>query len=55
MKGTITRITAGLGLAIVDRFAKAHDGRFDLANHPDGGLIATLTLPGIHAAVMSSG
>ncbi|KAA3655158.1 MAG: HAMP domain-containing protein [Proteobacteria bacterium] len=46
---------AGLGLAIVDRFAKAHDGRFDLANHPDGGLIATLTLPGIHAAVMSSG
>ena len=31
---------AGLGLAIVDRFAKAHDGRFDLANHPDGGLTA---------------
>lgn len=46
---------AGLGLAIVERFARAHDGRFDLANHPDGGLIATLTLPGIHAPVMSSG
>ncbi|MBT0960716.1 ATP-binding protein [Denitromonas iodatirespirans] len=46
---------AGLGLAIVDRFARAHDGRFDLANHPEGGLIVTLTLPGIHAPVMSSG
>jgi len=35
---------AGLGLAIVDRFARGHDGRFDLANHPHGGLIASLTL-----------
>ncbi len=36
---------AGLGLAIVDRFARGHDGRFDMANHPGGGLIASITLP----------
>jgi len=36
---------AGLGLAIVDRFARGHEGRFDLSNHPDGGLIAAITLP----------
>jgi len=36
---------AGLGLAIVDRFARGHDGRLDLANHPSGGLVATITLP----------
>ncbi|HPR05580.1 MAG TPA: ATP-binding protein [Denitromonas sp.] len=46
---------AGLGLAIVERFARAHDGRLDLSNHPDGGLIATLTLPGTNAPVMTSG
>jgi two-component system osmolarity sensor histidine kinase EnvZ len=36
---------AGLGLAIVDRFARGPEGRFDLSNHPEGGLIATITLP----------
>jgi two-component system osmolarity sensor histidine kinase EnvZ len=36
---------AGLGLAIVDRFARSHDGRFELSNHPDGGLVAAITLP----------
>src|SRR6185295_10047312 len=35
---------AGLGLAIVDRIARAHGGRFDLAERPGGGLAARLTL-----------
>lgn len=35
----------GLGLAIVQRIAAAHDGRLDLAPRPDGGLVATVTLP----------
>lgn len=37
---------AGLGLAIVDRIARAHDGRFDLLPRPGGGLVARITLPG---------
>ncbi len=40
---------AGLGLAIVDRFARAHSGRFDLSNHPEGGLVASITLPATKA------
>lgn len=36
---------AGLGLAIVDRFARGHDGRFEMANDPRGGLVASITLP----------
>ena len=36
---------AGLGLAIVDRIARSHGGRFDLLPRPDGGLIARITLP----------
>ncbi|CAN5246097.1 two-component system sensor histidine kinase EnvZ [soil metagenome] len=36
---------AGLGLAIVDRIAALHAGRFDLENRPGGGLVARLTLP----------
>ncbi len=36
---------AGLGLAIVDRFARSHDGRLELANHPEGGLVASINLP----------
>ena len=46
---------AGLGLAIVDRVARAHDGRFELANHPDGGLIATLSLPSAATNTTQSG
>lgn len=35
----------GLGLAIARRAAERHGGRLQLANHPDGGFIATLELP----------
>ena len=35
---------AGLGLAIVDRIARAHGGRFELAAREGGGLIARLSL-----------
>jgi two-component system osmolarity sensor histidine kinase EnvZ len=37
---------AGLGLAIVDRIARAHGGSFDLAARDGGGLVARLTLAG---------
>jgi len=36
---------AGLGLAIVDRVARAHSGRFDLLPRAGGGLVARITLP----------
>ncbi len=36
---------AGLGLAIVQRIAEQHQGRFDLDATPSGGLTACLTLP----------
>jgi signal transduction histidine kinase len=36
---------AGLGLAIAQAVAQAHGGRLDLANRPEGGLRASLTLP----------
>ncbi|MBT9300877.1 MULTISPECIES: sensor histidine kinase [Pseudomonas] len=35
----------GLGLAIARRAAERHGGSLTLANHPDGGFIATLELP----------
>jgi two-component system, OmpR family, osmolarity sensor histidine kinase EnvZ len=35
----------GLGLAIVARLAQQHGGSLQLANAPDGGLIATIGLP----------
>lgn len=35
----------GLGLAIAQRAIKLHNGQIVLKNHPDGGLIATITLP----------
>jgi two-component system osmolarity sensor histidine kinase EnvZ len=41
-----THIGAGLGLSIVDRIAKDHSGKLSLANHPEGGMIATVTLRG---------
>ena len=39
-------VGAGLGLAIVDRIIRAHNGRLDLLPRPQGGLIARITLPG---------
>ena len=36
---------AGLGLAIVERVARAHGGRLNLANRPGGGLLASIELP----------
>ena len=36
---------AGLGLAIVDRIARLHGGRFDLLQRDGGGTIARVTLP----------
>jgi signal transduction histidine kinase len=41
--------TPGLGLAIVADLAALHGGRLDLGQSADGGLCATLHLPG-HAA-----
>jgi two-component system osmolarity sensor histidine kinase EnvZ len=35
---------AGLGLAIVDRIARAHGGQFELLARPGGGLVARLSL-----------
>jgi signal transduction histidine kinase len=35
----------GLGLAIARQLAEAHGGSLDGANHPDGGVVFTLTLP----------
>ncbi|MEO8655351.1 MAG: two-component system sensor histidine kinase CreC [Ramlibacter sp.] len=37
--------STGLGLAIVREIAALHHGRIDLANAPDGGAVATLSLP----------
>ena len=36
---------AGLGLAIVDRIVRAHAGRLELANRPEGGFLARVELP----------
>jgi two-component system osmolarity sensor histidine kinase EnvZ len=36
---------AGLGLAIVDRVARTHGGRFELRSREGGGLAASLILP----------
>jgi signal transduction histidine kinase len=35
----------GLGLAITDSVARSHGGRLELANRPEGGLRARITLP----------
>jgi len=37
--------STGLGLALVKEVAALHGGSAKLANHPDGGAVATLTLP----------
>jgi two-component system osmolarity sensor histidine kinase EnvZ len=44
---------AGLGLAIVERILRAHDGQFDLLPREGGGLRAIVRLP-IHAHLHSS-
>ncbi|MCJ7440289.1 MAG: ATP-binding protein [Thermoanaerobaculaceae bacterium] len=36
----------GLGLAIADRIVTAHRGRLELANRREGGLVASVVLPG---------
>ncbi|WP_434561712.1 HAMP domain-containing histidine kinase [Pseudomonas sp. Z5-35] len=42
----------GLGLAIARRAAERHGGALVLANHPEGGFIATLELPLVPGAVV---
>ncbi|MDC0603199.1 two-component system sensor histidine kinase EnvZ [Aliiglaciecola sp.] len=38
-------VGSGLGLAIIKRIVGLHHGSIELNNHPEGGLIATVTLP----------
>jgi len=47
LEGSRSRETGGtgLGLSIARNIARAHGGDLVLANHPGGGLEATLTLP----------
>ncbi len=42
----------GLGLAIARRAAERHGGSLRLANHPEGGFIATLELPLVPSATL---
>jgi len=39
----------GLGLAIARRAAERHGGTLELANHADGGFVASLVLPVVHS------
>ncbi|MFZ6843155.1 ATP-binding protein [Undibacterium sp. RuTC16W] len=43
----------GLGLGITRSIVQAHEGELQLKNHPDGGLIATILLPGRHEVLVS--
>ncbi len=45
---------AGLGLAIVERVARSHGGRFELIPREGGGLIARVTLPAASAGRQQS-
>ena len=36
---------SGLGLAIIKRIVSHHSGEIDIQNHPEGGLIVTVSLP----------
>jgi two-component system osmolarity sensor histidine kinase EnvZ len=38
-------VGAGLGLAIVERIARAHGGALDLLPREGGGLVARITIP----------
>lgn len=38
-------VGSGLGLAIIKRAVDMHSGKVELANHPQKGLVATVTLP----------
>ena len=40
---------SGLGLTIADRIVKAHDGKLELINRPEGGLDVRITIPIITA------
>jgi len=40
---------SGLGLTIADRIVKAHDGKIELINRPEGGLDVKITIPIITA------
>ncbi|HEV2345120.1 MAG TPA: HAMP domain-containing sensor histidine kinase [Actinocrinis sp.] len=41
---------SGLGLAIVAQVAESHGGSVSAANHPDGGAVLSLRLPGVRPA-----
>jgi two-component system sensor histidine kinase MprB len=45
---------SGLGLAIVKQVAEGHHGTVTISNRPDGGAIATLTLPPLASALASA-
>lgn len=45
-----TRPGAGLGLAIIRRIAESWGGSAEIANHPDGGADASITLPAAGAS-----
>jgi two-component system osmolarity sensor histidine kinase EnvZ len=47
VRGDSARTTqgSGLGLAIVARIVKMHNGQLNIQNHPEGGLLVTITLP----------
>ena len=45
---------AGLGLAIVERVARSHGGRFDLLAREGGGLVARVTLPALPATLQQA-
>jgi signal transduction histidine kinase len=43
---------AGLGLAVANTMARVHGGSIEMMNLPDGGLLATMTLPAAGAEVV---
>jgi len=47
LEGSRNRKTGGngLGLSIVKSIVEAHQGRIELSNRPDGGLLVRVTLP----------
>jgi two-component system, OmpR family, sensor histidine kinase TctE len=45
---------SGLGLAVVDRIARAHGGTFKLENNDPHGLRATLEIPGLELPMLEA-